>query len=61
MSRIPVARQLQVFIHSTGDWPPTDILMINDTTDINPEEAVPCIALSKNDSYVISAFDGRLS
>ena len=35
------------------------------TNDINvaanPEEAVPCIALSKNDSYVMSASGGKVS
>lgn len=37
------------------------ILMTNDVTDTNPEEAVPCIALSKNDSYVMSASGGKVS
>ena len=35
--------------------------MINDITDANPEEAVPCFALSKNDSYVMSASGGQIS
>jgi len=35
--------------------------MTNDTADTNPEEAVPCIALSKNDSYVMSACGGKVS
>ena len=35
--------------------------MTNDINDTNPEEAVPCIALSKNDSYVMSASGGKVS
>jgi hypothetical protein len=35
--------------------------MANDTGDANPEESVPCIALSKNDSYVMSACGGKVS
>lgn len=37
--------------------------MTNDISDnsSNPEEAVPCIALSKNDSYVMSASGGKVS
>ncbi|KAH7427885.1 hypothetical protein KP509_10G065300 [Ceratopteris richardii] len=43
-------------------WQPASgILMTNDTNDANPEEAVPCIALSKNDSYVMSASGGKVS
>ncbi|KAH7432223.1 hypothetical protein KP509_07G013800 [Ceratopteris richardii] len=43
-------------------WQPSSgILMTNDITDTNPEEAVPCIALSKNDSYVMSASGGKVS
>ncbi|KAL0904778.1 hypothetical protein M5K25_026928 [Dendrobium thyrsiflorum] len=41
--------------------PPSGILMTNDTTDTNQEEAVPCFALSKNDSYVMSASGGKIS
>ncbi|KAG1363980.1 protein TPR3 [Cocos nucifera] len=41
--------------------PPSGILMTNDITDANPEEAVPCFALSKNDSYVMSASGGKIS
>ncbi|TXG69424.1 hypothetical protein EZV62_004359 [Acer yangbiense] len=41
--------------------PPSGILMTNDVTDSNPEEAVPCFALSKNDSYVMSASGGKIS
>ncbi|ONL96154.1 topless-related2 [Zea mays] len=41
--------------------PPSGILMTNDTTDNNPEEAVHCFALSKNDSYVMSASGGKIS
>lgn len=35
--------------------------MTNDVTGVNLEEAVPCIALSKNDSYVMSATGGKVS
>lgn len=35
--------------------------MTNDIGDTNPEEAVPCFALSKNDSYVMSASGGKIS
>lgn len=43
-------------------WQPSSgILMTNDVTDTNPEEAVPCFALSKNDSYVMSASGGKIS
>ncbi|XP_020110351.1 protein TPR3 isoform X1 [Ananas comosus] len=41
--------------------PPSGILMTNDITDTNPEEAVHCFALSKNDSYVMSASGGKIS
>lgn len=34
--------------------------MTNDVPE-NPEGAVPCIALSKNDSYVMSACGGKVS
>ncbi|XP_006644007.1 protein TPR1 isoform X1 [Oryza brachyantha] len=43
-------------------WQPNSgLVMQNDTADTNPEEAVPCIALSKNDSYVMSACGGKVS
>ncbi|KAJ6389646.1 hypothetical protein OIU77_027881 [Salix suchowensis] len=43
-------------------WQPSSgILMTNDKTDTNPEEAVACFALSKNDSYVMSASGGKIS
>uniref|UniRef100_A0A0E0LRJ9 CTLH domain-containing protein n=1 Tax=Oryza punctata TaxID=4537 RepID=A0A0E0LRJ9_ORYPU len=43
-------------------WQPANgILMANDTSDGNPEEATACIALSKNDSYVMSASGGKVS
>lgn len=35
--------------------------MTNDVSGVNLEEAVPCIALSKNDSYVMSAAGGKVS
>ncbi|XP_062210622.1 protein TPR3 isoform X2 [Phragmites australis] len=41
--------------------PPSGIFMTNDTADSNPEEAVHCFALSKNDSYVMSASGGKIS
>ncbi|KAF2619993.1 hypothetical protein F2Q68_00042304 [Brassica cretica] len=43
-------------------WQPASgILMTNDAAENNPEEAVPCFALSKNDSYVMSASGGKIS
>nr|KYP56795.1 Apoptotic protease-activating factor 1 [Cajanus cajan] len=43
-------------------WQPSSgILMTNDITDSNTEDAVPCFALSKNDSYVMSASGGKIS
>ncbi|KAJ0979764.1 hypothetical protein J5N97_015238 [Dioscorea zingiberensis] len=44
-------------------WQPNSgLLMTNDVSDSNnSEEAVPCIALSKNDSYVMSACGGKVS
>ncbi|XP_031402100.1 topless-related protein 3-like [Punica granatum] len=43
-------------------WQPSSgQLMSNDVTGVNLEEAVPCIALSKNDSYVMSACGGKIS
>ncbi|KAG9450199.1 hypothetical protein H6P81_010164 [Aristolochia fimbriata] len=45
-----------------GFWQPSSgILMTNEINDNNPEEAVPCFALSKNDSYVMSASGGKIS
>ncbi|ONK76701.1 uncharacterized protein A4U43_C03F31220 [Asparagus officinalis] len=41
--------------------PPSGILMTNDRANTNPEEAVSCFALSKNDSYVMSASGGKIS
>ncbi|GAB4856820.1 hypothetical protein Ancab_014738 [Ancistrocladus abbreviatus] len=36
-------------------WQPSSrIIMTNDLSDTNPEDAVSCFALSKNDSYVMS-------
>ena len=35
--------------------------MTNDISDTNPEDAVSCFALSKNDSYVMSASGGKIS
>ncbi|KAK3427749.1 hypothetical protein EUGRSUZ_F03923 [Eucalyptus grandis] len=43
-------------------WQPSSgIVMTNDVNKNNPEEAVPCFALSKNDSYVMSASGGKIS
>ncbi|KAL6545007.1 Topless-related protein 3 [Orobanche hederae] len=43
-------------------WQPNSgLLMTNDDSGVNLEEAVPCIALSKNDSYVMSAAGGKVS
>ncbi|KAL3840982.1 hypothetical protein ACJIZ3_025573 [Penstemon smallii] len=43
-------------------WQPSSgILMTNDISETNLEEAVPCFALSKNDSYVMSASGGKIS
>ncbi|KAE8660205.1 hypothetical protein F3Y22_tig00116958pilonHSYRG00293 [Hibiscus syriacus] len=43
-------------------WQPNSgLLMINDITGVNLVEAVPCIALSKNDSHVMSATGGKVS
>ncbi|XAR67799.1 hypothetical protein NMG60_11002711 [Bertholletia excelsa] len=41
--------------------PPSGILMTNDVADTNAEDAIPCFALSKNDSYVMSASGGKIS
>ncbi|CAN8265297.1 unnamed protein product [Cochlearia groenlandica] len=43
-------------------WQPNSgLLMNNDVSGVNLEEAAPCIALSKNDSYVMSAAGGKVS
>ncbi|KAF8389129.1 hypothetical protein HHK36_025815 [Tetracentron sinense] len=43
-------------------WQPSSgILMTNDISDKSPEYSVPCFALSKNDSYVMSASGGKIS
>ncbi|GAB4828259.1 Topless- protein 4 [Ancistrocladus abbreviatus] len=43
-------------------WQPSSgIIMTNDLSDTNPEDAVSCFALSKNDSYVMSASGGKIS
>ncbi|CAL9047799.1 unnamed protein product, partial [Musa banksii] len=43
-------------------WQPSNgAVMINDTTGANPEEGTSCMALSNNDSYVISASGGNVS
>lgn len=43
-------------------WQPASgILMTNEIDDTNTDEAVHCFALSKNDSYVMSASGGKIS
>ena len=44
-------------------WQPTNgALMSNDVNDAKPaDDSVACIALSKNDSYVMSASGGKVS
>ncbi|KAG7603609.1 Topless-related protein 3 [Arabidopsis thaliana] len=43
-------------------WQPNSgLLMTNDVSGVNLENAAPCIALSKNDSYVMSAAGGKVS
>ncbi|ONK59999.1 uncharacterized protein A4U43_C08F13140 [Asparagus officinalis] len=43
-------------------WQPNSgLLMTNDVSDTKPEGVVPCIALSKNDSYVMSTCGGKVS
>lgn len=43
-------------------WQPNSgLVMANDLTGVNLEEVVPCIALSKNDSYVMSACGGKIT
>ncbi|KAH9287846.1 hypothetical protein KI387_031963, partial [Taxus chinensis] len=43
-------------------WQPASgIMMTNDISDTDPEEAIACFALSKNDSYVMSASGGKVS
>ncbi|KAE8056337.1 hypothetical protein FH972_013118 [Carpinus fangiana] len=41
--------------------PPSGITMTNDLTEAKPAEALSCFALSKNDSYVMSASGGKIS
>ncbi|KAI4364661.1 hypothetical protein MLD38_020720 [Melastoma candidum] len=43
-------------------WQPrSGLLMSNDVSGVNLEEALPCIALTKNDAYVMSACGGKVS
>lgn len=35
--------------------------MINETSETNREDGVPCFALPKNDSYLMSASGGKIS
>lgn len=41
--------------------PTTGIIMTNEKGDTNPEDAVSCFALSKNDSYLMSASGGKIT
>ncbi|GLU01279.1 hypothetical protein SLE2022_185910 [Rubroshorea leprosula] len=41
--------------------PASGLVMTNDLTDCKQDEAVPCFAVSKNDSYVVSASGGKVS
>ncbi|TXG65242.1 hypothetical protein EZV62_006517 [Acer yangbiense] len=41
--------------------PESGLIMTNDISGVNLEEAVPCIALSKKGAYVISATGGKVS
>lgn len=56
-----------IFLQATASVPPqlwqpsSGILMTNDINDNNTEDAVPCFALLKNDSYVMSASGGKIS
>ncbi|XP_057429442.1 topless-related protein 2-like [Lotus japonicus] len=42
-------------------WQPNNGLLMNNDVRDNSEAAVPCIALSKNDSYVMSSCGGKIS
>ncbi|CAL5010354.1 unnamed protein product [Urochloa decumbens] len=43
-------------------WQPAnEIVLKNDTSDVNPEEATPCIALSQTKFCVMSASGGKIS
>jgi WD40 repeat protein len=42
-------------------WLPNSGLVMTNDVPENSEEAVPCVALSKNDSYVMSACGGKVS
>ncbi|KAK2432397.1 topless-related protein [Trifolium repens] len=43
-------------------WQPSSgIMTTDDIAHSNPEDSVPCFALSKNDSYVMSASGGKIS
>ncbi|XP_019155419.1 PREDICTED: TMV resistance protein N-like isoform X2 [Ipomoea nil] len=43
-------------------WKPNSgLLMINDVIGVNLEKVIPCIALSNDDSYIVSAAGGKIS
>ena len=56
-----------ILFQSTASIPPqmwqpaSGIVMTNDIGETSPEETAACIALSKNDSYVMSASGGKVS
>lgn len=41
--------------------PTSGVLMTNDLTNAKTEDSLPCFALSKNDSYVMSSSGGKIS
>ena len=53
-------RPLPVLFLNTGNQTVV-FFMANDVSGVILEESVPCIALSKNDSYVMSACGGKVS
>ncbi|KAI8562452.1 hypothetical protein RHMOL_Rhmol03G0038700 [Rhododendron molle] len=48
-------------VMSSRVLPPSGLAMTNDVTGVNLNEAVPCMALSKDNSYIISACGGAIS
>ncbi|KAL3825094.1 hypothetical protein ACJIZ3_021123 [Penstemon smallii] len=42
-------------------WEPNGLAMANDINNVNLENAIPCFALSKHDSYVMSTSGGKVS
>ncbi|KAG5555885.1 hypothetical protein RHGRI_006513 [Rhododendron griersonianum] len=66
-SRKPLLNSMRLVLKATASvfplqWQPASGLsMTNDVTGVNLEEAVPCMALSKNYSKIISACGGKVS